>query len=313
MKSRSIATSSLALTLAAAITLTPMRGAFAADGDANITVWTKNGDVYRGEIVERVSGDHITIKLATGETKRIEWKDVERDSMAAKAAGDDRKSDESKSDETSDESKNGESPKEKATKPKPRKAVAEKDEHEDWPRVRIDGDSDVELQRNVGVSESGRLTAMHYEIVCRAPCNIAVEPGAGYRLHQSGHRSTDTFAISGDSTLKPNLKSNGAYAAGWVFLGLGVTAVVTGLAIYVTDNAASGSTSYSSSGYGSSKPADASGNNTGTGVMIAGVVVAVLGIVLLASSSSSVEISPGTTSARTSKSGFALTPTGFVF
>jgi hypothetical protein len=39
-------------------------------------VHTKNG-VYYGELVERVEGDHITIKLATGVIKRVAWKDID--------------------------------------------------------------------------------------------------------------------------------------------------------------------------------------------------------------------------------------------
>ena len=79
---RRTATSALSLLLATALALAPTRGAFAAD-DTSITVWTKDGGIYRGEIVERVPNDHVTIKLATGETKRIAWKDYDRDSTTA--------------------------------------------------------------------------------------------------------------------------------------------------------------------------------------------------------------------------------------
>ncbi len=37
------------------------------------TVRTQDGSVYRGELIEKVVDDHITIKLGTGEIKRFEW------------------------------------------------------------------------------------------------------------------------------------------------------------------------------------------------------------------------------------------------
>jgi len=40
-------------------------------------VRTKNGSLYYGEIIERVAGDHVTLKLETGETKVIAWEDVD--------------------------------------------------------------------------------------------------------------------------------------------------------------------------------------------------------------------------------------------
>lgn len=46
--------------------------------EAVVTVVTKSGAKYRGELVEEVPNDHITIKLATGEVKRFAWGEVER-------------------------------------------------------------------------------------------------------------------------------------------------------------------------------------------------------------------------------------------
>jgi len=39
-----------------------------ADQASTITITLKNGAQYRGELVEKVPDDHVTIKLATGET-----------------------------------------------------------------------------------------------------------------------------------------------------------------------------------------------------------------------------------------------------
>lgn len=40
------------------------------------TVTTADGAMYRGEVLEYVSGDHITLKLDTGEQRRISWNDA---------------------------------------------------------------------------------------------------------------------------------------------------------------------------------------------------------------------------------------------
>lgn len=36
-----------------------------------------DGSTFQGELVEKVPGDHLTLKLATGETRRFDWSDVE--------------------------------------------------------------------------------------------------------------------------------------------------------------------------------------------------------------------------------------------
>ena len=36
----------------------------------------RNGGVVRGALVEKVPGDHITLKLATGEIRTIPWQDI---------------------------------------------------------------------------------------------------------------------------------------------------------------------------------------------------------------------------------------------
>ena len=49
--------------------------AHAAEPDTIVTL--KNGDVARGVLVERVTGDHVTIQLSTGESRTYPWNDVE--------------------------------------------------------------------------------------------------------------------------------------------------------------------------------------------------------------------------------------------
>src|SRR5688572_19728102 len=42
------------------------------------TVHLRDGGLYRGRVTEVVPGDHVTVILANGETKRIAWPNVDR-------------------------------------------------------------------------------------------------------------------------------------------------------------------------------------------------------------------------------------------
>lgn len=46
------------------------------EGPTERTVMTQDGAMYRGEVMEYVVNDHITLKLDTGEQKRIGWNDA---------------------------------------------------------------------------------------------------------------------------------------------------------------------------------------------------------------------------------------------
>ncbi len=56
--------------------------ASAAWADDVVTVHTRDGSVYRGELVEQVTGDHVTVKVASGPIRRIAWRDVEAQPVA---------------------------------------------------------------------------------------------------------------------------------------------------------------------------------------------------------------------------------------
>lgn len=42
-----------------------------------VTVRTLNGSAYHGELIERVAGEHVVLKLETGEVKTIDWADID--------------------------------------------------------------------------------------------------------------------------------------------------------------------------------------------------------------------------------------------
>lgn len=57
--------------------------AVSVDADGTATVTLKNGSLYRGALIERIQGDHVTLKTATGEVKTFLWADL---ALAAAAA-----------------------------------------------------------------------------------------------------------------------------------------------------------------------------------------------------------------------------------
>jgi hypothetical protein len=62
------------LTLSALVLCVALPAATArADDAAEETVRLRNGDLFRGALVERVVGDHVTLHLATGELMRFPW------------------------------------------------------------------------------------------------------------------------------------------------------------------------------------------------------------------------------------------------
>jgi hypothetical protein len=234
--------------------------------------------MYRGEIVERVPNDHITLKLATGETKRIEWKDVKRDSV---------------SEEADDEDAPASTPRHRADRAK---------ESEDWPHVRLAGPGDLSLERGSG---------HRFEFVCRAPCGIAVEPGAGYRVVGSGLRSSGTFELRNDTTVHAKLGSTGGFVGGIVMLGLGGSAVIGGFVLITT---AKTSESYVTA-YGTTEARNvtSTAKTVGVATLAIGALLLIVGGALLGTNSSSVQLLGERESSRAGSSGFALTPTGFVF
>lgn len=67
----------MALSMAMGLgTLTLSTAAAEPEPPVERTVTTADGAMYRGEVLEYVSGDHITLKLDTGEQRRISWNDA---------------------------------------------------------------------------------------------------------------------------------------------------------------------------------------------------------------------------------------------
>jgi hypothetical protein len=287
-------TSVLSLLLATSLTLAPLRTAFAADDAETITVWTTDGGVVRGEIVEIAPGDHITVKLATGETKRVEWSDVDHDSTGAKKKG------------TGKAAPAVEPDDEEERAPR-RRAPARKhaDDGDDGPRVRLTGDSSLVLERYSGSGRGG------YKLVCHMPCNVPVDAGDGYRVSGPGMRASDPFEIRADTVVNAHLGTTGRMVGGIVALGLGGTVLLTGAILWGTAK----TTETVAGTYGDPVTQDVSSSAKTAGVVlvVTGALAMVIGIAVLASNTSNVELREPRVEGRRGGSSFAWTANGFVF
>jgi hypothetical protein len=144
-----------------------------ADGPASealrdVGVATKDGATYRGELVEKVPADHVTLKLASGEVKRFAWADV-ADIAIAKEAPD-----------------------------KPDKDDAKP------PTVHlvIDGEPGVLLERRQTAAEGWSATIWPgyqyvetWEVSCAAPCTTTVDAASVYRVNGSGVTTSRNFNL----------------------------------------------------------------------------------------------------------------------
>jgi hypothetical protein len=258
-----------------------MRGAMAATDDATITVWTKDGSMFRGEVVERVPNDHVTIKLATGETKRVEWKDVERDSTTAPKP----------------------TPTENRETPPPPGGV----------RVHLEGPEHARLERHMGSGSvsattgyggpysSSSASVTISSTACYAPCDRVIPEGR-YFAAAEGRRSSGVFDVTGGAhKIEADLGNPYALWGGGILAGAGLALMAVGTWYW---------------GYGSEDPSyvtDKSPRTYGLLMIGVGVAATVGGIVMAVSNRNDVRVDGVSVARHRERSTFALTPTGFVF
>lgn len=163
------------------------------------TVHLVNGNVYGGELVEKVPGDHVTIKLVTGEIRKFEWSEI-APSVATQIVVT-----------------------QTATPPPPRPA-----------HVRFESDTKGALLvrvDNVAVNAAGlrTLTTETETPVCYAPCTADVDANAHYYVQGAYISRSTSFAIrDGQSVLSVRAGSSNVSTTGGWFLAVGVLSTVTG-------------------------------------------------------------------------------------
>jgi len=54
-----------------------LAGALCASSALADELKTKDGSTYRGDLVERVNGDHVSLRLASGEVRAVPWSQID--------------------------------------------------------------------------------------------------------------------------------------------------------------------------------------------------------------------------------------------
>ncbi|MGZ3416666.1 MAG: hypothetical protein ACXVEF_39850 [Polyangiales bacterium] len=197
-----------------------LAGSFAyAKGESSI-VHLKNGTVLRGELLERLPGDHVTIKLASGEKKRVDWNDVDsiEDGAAEATSG------------SASASGAAAPPSEAPTEaPSASASVVPSASAAPAPsgvRVRLTGTPNVSLERRDGSK---------WTFACLAPCSHPVEEGE-YRVGGEGVNPSSTFVLRDPTQVAVKAGSKGRAFGGQLLLGAGAGALLIGIFMATGDN-----------------------------------------------------------------------------
>ena len=236
----------------------------------------RDGSVVQGELVERVPGDHVTLKLATGEVRRIEWA-----AIAAVAPG--------------------AAPGEPAPRTTP---VSVASDHQGTSLFRIDRLATLITGRGYG-------TLARLSTVCVAPCqaNVEMSPDVSYYVDGPDIPASSTFTL-GDPVKSLNVKSGNSALRGLgaASMIVGLLAVSTGGSLWIigavqTSDAARTGHSVGPNGHTLA--------NAGMGTLITGVALVAIGIPLMLMSRTHVTDDAGRRLARATKP--HLTASGVVF
>ena len=220
------------------------------------TVTLKNGASVRGEIVERIPGEKVVLKLATGEVRTIPWGDIAE-------------------------------PEESTSTESQKRKVEVQSDHEGTVLQRITGQAS-----GAGYS-GGRSVYVSFESwenVCAAPCKASVDANSAYRVDAPGMTPSRNFHLPPPGKGDPvKLRIAGGSAAvrgfGTYSLSFGIAGLITG-AIFLPIGLALKS-SGSSTSFSSSFP------TIGIVSLAVGGVLTVLGVSLMVMSGTDVKTESG--------------------
>jgi hypothetical protein len=168
----------------------------------------RNGGLYRGHVTEIVPGDHVTILVEKGETKRIAWSEIDRVVVATTpippppGGGD----------QVGARTLPGATAPTAAPMNGPRA------------RVHITSSSTVVLYRRVPGSTA-------WTMACTSPCDAELPLGDSYRVTGNGVAQSSEFSLQGSPNSTIELKVDGQSTGGMV-LG-GALAAIGSLVGYV--------------------------------------------------------------------------------
>ncbi len=234
----------------------------------------KNGSLYRGTVMELVAGDHVDVRLPSGETKRFPVSDVDYAGAASAAPG--------------------AAPAPPAAPPPPRPLVTIDARAAKIHFEATSPDTDFHIRtEDVTVEGSGwgwgrgfygfasTAQAKGYAHICAAPCD-ATMPVGRYRLalSQAGKKPIEPdgpVTIDGPTTVQGKYVSYaGTRGAGWGLFALSL-AVGMGIVLYAvanpSQNCSSSANAFGGGGSFCSPQPD-------TGLVTAGTVIGILGPLL---------------------------------
>jgi hypothetical protein len=263
--------------------------------DTSYVVVTNDGSQYRGELVERVTGSHLTLKLATGEVRRIpladvkaEWRAGQPPPSAATALA--------------------------ATQGLVLNQLALLQGATTGVPLAYHGPDEVAIHLTNADAASTRGALYHesasgWEQVCQLPCTTTVDPKGSYKLHNTDPfqfpRSAGTLDMVADIGSR---RKNAGWA--WALIGLGIAGVSTGPFLLVNWDPMTAD--------GKPKPLDPGLKTAGWSIIGGSAAAIIAGVVLLvAGPSTTLTTTTGTRIAREPSiplpGHLALTPSGLAF
>lgn len=163
------------------------------------SVTLRGGAFYRGRFTEVVPGNHVTIAVEGGTSKRIAWGELEsaaRDGKPLELG---------------------------AANAKPHR------EPGSMVFVQLDADESAVLEQE---APAGTKNAFQWVEVCRAPCNLMMPNDRAYRIYGDGVRKSGTFALAGRNgervTVAVDAAHTGGFVGGVVLMGVGIPTVGVG-------------------------------------------------------------------------------------
>jgi hypothetical protein len=221
-------------------------------------VHLRNGGLYRGRVTEIIPGDHVTVVVEKGETKRVPWAEVDRVIVASTAV-------------PPPPSPGAAAP---ATPAVPAPMVG--------PRARVH----ISTKRNVLLYRRPAGSS-NWVQACMSPCNQELPIGDTYRITGNGVAASKEFHLEAnpggvvDVTVDP--PSTGGMVGGGFLAGAGATAAYVGLLMALV-GAVDSNTCWDSGSCTHSKREAEDLRNAGLITMAVGTAITVGGLLIFISS-----------------------------
>lgn len=291
----------------------------AAEDSLERVVALQDGAAYRGELLEYVPRDHVTLRLASGQAMRFEWGKIRRISvpgssrsalevspvqpevakpLSRSAPSTSRHESESESESEPGEEPEGSPPRARASLPElqlPPDLQAYKDQivrvalRGDRPKLKLEylADSIKYEGWAWGMMSWGfgpvEMVAEQWKLACKSPCGVPLARKATYRVLGRDIMTSDAFTLPShgrDLTLRVRNGSRSLRVAAWVSLMGGTVIATFGSILYSVGALSSSQTS-----------TDTAVKNGGIGLIIPGLAFVVGSIPMFVLSKTRVSVS----------------------